>query len=98
MNHGGGEAVARQFLGETLGAALGAGEDQGLTFFAVEKLAEDVDFFAGTNFVSFQFYTLGRLQNRAQRYADWIAHVFMHQSGDGGFEGGGEAQRLASLG
>ena len=45
VNHGGGEAVAGQFLGEALGAALGAGEDERLSFFVVEKLAENIESF-----------------------------------------------------
>ena len=94
VNHGGGEAVAGKVLGEALGAALGAGEDERLTFFVVEKLAENVDLFAGTNFVGFEFHAFGGLQDRTQRDAHGIAHVFMDESGDGLLERGREAQCL----
>ena len=51
VNHRGIEALARQFPGEPLRAALGAREDQGLSFFVVQQMTEHVRFFSGTHFV-----------------------------------------------
>src|SRR5258708_34895037 len=81
VNHGGGEAVAGQVLRQALGATLGAGKDESLSFFGIEKLAENVELFAGTDFVGFELYAFSGLQDRAERNADWIAHVFVHESG-----------------
>ena len=47
VNHGRGETVAFQFLGQPLRAALGAGENQRLSFFLVEQLPQHVQLFGG---------------------------------------------------
>ena len=60
-------------------------------------MAEDVELFAGADFVGFQFHTFGGLQNRAESDADRVAHVFVHESGDGGLERGRETECLTSL-
>src|ERR1035438_8993763 len=96
-NHGRGKAVAGQLLCQTLCATFGASEDEGLSFFGVEKLAEHVELFAGTDFVSLQFYAFGWFENRAQSYPNWITHVFVHEYRDGLLESGREAQRLPGL-
>src|SRR5258708_39048912 len=51
VDHSGGKTVAGQVLGPTLGSAVRAGEDQGLCFFGLQKLGQQVARFVGTDFV-----------------------------------------------
>ena len=61
MNHGGVETIAHEFLGQPLGAAFGAREDERLSFFLVKQLPEDIQFFSRTNFVGFQIARFRRV-------------------------------------
>src|ERR1022692_2722855 len=97
VNHGGAEAVPGQFLSEALSAALGAGEDESLSLFRIEKLAEDIELFAGPHFVGFEFHAFGWFQDRTQRNPHGVAHVLVHQAGDGLLERGRETQSLTAL-
>src|SRR6202158_2952 len=98
VNHGGGKPVASQFLSQALGATFRAGEDESLSFFRVEELTENVELFAGTDFVGPQFNACGWFQDGTQRNSYRIAHVFVHESGDGLLESRRETQSLTGLG
>ena len=83
MDHAGAETIAHQFLRQPFRATLRAGEDQSLSFFCIEQLAEDADLFSRTHFVRLEFDALGGLQHRPQCDSHRIAHVFIHQACDG---------------
>src|SRR5882724_5390597 len=80
VNLRGGEAIPRQLLGQSLRAAFGAREDQGLSLLRIEQLPQQIQLFAGAYLEGLQLHALRRFQDRAQSYSYRIAHVVMHQS------------------
>ncbi len=88
VNHRRSETVADQFLGQPFGAAFGAREDQRLAFFCIEQLAQHIELLARTNFVSLQLHAFRGLEHRTQGDAHRIAHVVIHQAGNGLLQGG----------
>ena len=63
VDHGGGEAIPDQLLGQPLRPTLGSREYQCLPLFLVQQFTEHIEFFAGTHFVGFQFHALSGLQH-----------------------------------
>src|SRR5579871_1642564 len=98
MNHGSSEAVAYKFLGQALGTPLGAAKDESLSLFCVKQLTQDVEFFSWAHFVRLKFDAFGGLEYRAQSNSNRIAHVLVHQTGDGLLHRGRKTQCLALLG
>ena len=73
VNHGRVNAVAHQVLGQALGPALGAGEDQGLPFLRVEKLAQHFGLVGLRHFEGLQLDRVGRLRGGTERDAHRVA-------------------------
>src|SRR5580704_16651486 len=98
MNQGSRETVADKLPRKTLGATLGARENQSLALFCIKQLTEDVEFLSRPDFVGLELYAFRGLEHGTQSDPDRIAHVLTHQTGDGAFHRGRETQRLAFLG
>ena len=98
MNHGGGEAVAVQALGDALGAALGAREDQAAPGFLGKQTLQHLLLAVDGNFKGLHAHIFGRLERRTEREARRILQVVLYEVGDGCFHRRREAHGLALFG
>jgi hypothetical protein len=73
---------SHKFLCQTLGATLGAREDQSLTFFRIEQLADDIRFLSRPDLVGLELHAFGRLEHGAQSNPNRLAHIVTHQPGN----------------
>src|SRR6516164_7837033 len=98
VNHGGVDAIAIEFLGDALGAALGARKNETPARLFRQKTMEQILFAVGRNFKRLEAHIFRGLQSGAKGQAHWIAHVILHEVHDGCLKGGRETERLAVLG
>lgn len=73
-----GETVTDLVLGQPLGAAFGARENQGRSFFLIEKLAQNLALFRLRHFKCLQFDRVGWFGGGTESDAHGIVHVIVH--------------------
>src|SRR6266853_1501870 len=94
MNHGGGESLAIQALGNALGAALGSRKHEALSFFSSEQTLQHFLLAVHGHFKRLDADVFRWLRGRSERKTHGIAKIILHDARHIAFHGRREAHRL----